>query len=330
MKVLFLGDFWFNGGPTNVNKGLRQYLSDRYIYLSTNNKILKILQTIYYTVFSSKVIYSGIMNVGLFSIIVSKILRKKNAYLMHGCIEYETKINKTTNKLGMIIEKMHWEIADKIICVSDPFAEWFKSNYPKYKDKVVVVCNGVKWDEHDLLDISNQRKNNLIVVTGGDRLTKNNIAVCEAVKLLNNDYGYNFELFIFGNLNKKDSENEYNNFEFVEWKGLVERKELFEYFKKSNIYIQNSSFEPFGLSPIEALLCGCNLIVSSNVGALTIIDSIQKEDIIYDTKNIREIADKILNVYRMNNNERLLNSIDKNKTTYKARAKELERIIEGL
>lgn len=249
---------------------------------------------------------------------------------MHGCIEYETKINKTTNKLGMIIEKMHWEIADKIICVSDPFAEWFKSNYPKYKDKVVVVCNGVKWDEHDLLDISNQRKNNLIVVTGGDRLTKNNIAVCEAVKLLNNDYGYNFELFIFGNLNKKDSENEYNNFEFVEWKGLVERKELFEYFKKSNIYIQNSSFEPFGLSPIEALLCGCNLIVSSNVGALTIIDSIQKEDIIYDTKNIREIADKILNVYRMNNNERLLNSIDKNKTTYKARAKELERIIEGL
>lgn len=77
MKVLFLGDFWFNGGPTNVNKGLRQYLSDRYIYLSTNNKILKILQTIYYTVFSSKVIYSGIMNVGLFSIIVSKILRKK-------------------------------------------------------------------------------------------------------------------------------------------------------------------------------------------------------------------------------------------------------------
>ena len=83
------------------------------------------------------------------------------------------------------------------------------------------------------------------------------------------------------------------------------------YYRKSNLYIQNSEFETFGLATMEALICGCNLLISQNVGAKAIINGLEANDLINDVDNIKEISNKIMHNLFNSNNNRLINSIKK-------------------
>ena len=44
--------------------------------------------------------------------------------------------------------------------------------------------------------------------------------------------------------------------------GLLAESDLFDLFRKSRIYIAASLYEPFGLAPLEAALCGCVLVAN--------------------------------------------------------------------
>ena len=64
--------------------------------------------------------------------------------------------------------------------------------------------------------------------------------------------------------------------------------------KRTNIYIQNSIFETFGLAILEAAYCGCKLLVSNCAGALDCIDNMEDYNIIFDNNDVKEIKKKIL------------------------------------
>ena len=45
--------------------------------------------------------------------------------------------------------------------------------------------------------------------------------------------------------------------------GRLSEYELLQFFRESSIYICTSRYEPFGLAPLEAALCGCAVLVTS-------------------------------------------------------------------
>ena len=119
------------------------------------------------------------------------------------------------------------------------------------------------------------------------------------------------------------------SYPFVQYLGVVNEKRVEEELGNTNLFIQDSCFETFGLAPIEALLRGCDLLLSRQVGALCILGQTRPEDVIEDDKNEKEIAEKIKIQMEGGNHYRLLSNIDKESTSWKARAKELQDFLTG-
>ena len=78
---------------------------------------------------------------------------------------------------------------------------------------------------------------------------------------------------------------------------------------------------------VEALSMGCNLLVSQNVGALSILNQIEATDVINNPEDIDEIGEKIIYNLTHSNHERLLASIEKDKTSWEATNQKLNEII---
>ena len=48
----------------------------------------------------------------------------------------------------------------------------------------------------------------------------------------------------------------------VQYAGLLEEEQLFALFGRSSVYLTASIYEPFGLAPLEAALCGCAVVAN--------------------------------------------------------------------
>ena len=66
----------------------------------------------------------------------------------------------------------------------------------------------------------------------------------------------------------------------------------------------NSTRESFGISPLEALACGCSLLVSRGTGICELL-SLQEEDIIEDPLDTEKLKSKLLWIHSHPNHCRL-------------------------
>jgi glycosyltransferase involved in cell wall biosynthesis len=324
MKIFFLGDYKSNSGPSNVNKKLINNLEGEVNLIKNNYWLNKVIEVIYKTLYSKVVIISGYSKLNLLSIVCSRLLGKTSIYLIHGCLEYENEINDLGVEQDVKIERKLYKYVDKILCVSENFSVWFKKRHPEFSHKVGYLNNAIDWDVTSEREVQN-RNSNQIITMGGGRPQKNNVVVCKAINLLNTTKEMNLELVVLGEGGKELEE--IKSYDFVNYVGQTSQKEAFFYLQQSNLFIQNSSFESFGLATVEALQNGCNMLVSSEVGALCIIKSISQSDIIVNYNDVKEIAEKIEYNLRNSNNRRLLESIDKEETSFQFSAKVLNNII---
>ncbi len=140
-------------------------------------------------------------------------------------------------------------------------------------------------------------------------IRKRIVRIAEAAQLLN-ERGLKCTLTVLG---ERGAESMLiDSFRCVKDAGRVSFEKTREYMRNCDIFIQNSSFETFGLAPLEALTEGANLLFSKNTGALCVFDedALRPEDIIEDCENVREIADRISYLSAHPNNERLMDGID--------------------
>lgn len=329
MRIFFVGDFEGNNGPASVNKALRKYMPESTLYSVENQKLKRVLELFYKISKCDVVLFSGLSKINILGLQLARIQRKKAAYLMHGCIAVESKINNEYNERIIKIENKVLKIAPKIICVSKSFMNWMKENYPQYKDKLDYVNNGI---DFDLLEESRnivvERDDNTILSVGGGMPMKNIKAICKAISVLNKREKRHLKLIVIG---KKGKDTDIiKSYPFVTYLENVPKNKMVYYYKISRLYIQNSIFETFGLAPIEALMCGCNLLISNNIGAKDLFRDLDNNDLIYDVEDINEIATKIIYNLKNNNNIRLLKSIDKENTTVKASCEKLINILRSL
>lgn len=180
------------------------------------------------------------------------------------------------------------------------------------------------------IDNRSKKENNekiSIIVAGGDRIQKNNIEVCKAVELLSERINKKIELQICGR-------RYYDNDLFLEYPhttylGMLPNEQFMEKLRDSHVFVLNSEVESFGLSAVDALRAGCNILISKNSGIRSIL-SLSEEDIIFDTHNPSEIADKIEKLLSKNNCKRILDSIDFDHYSWESVAGRLYRICEAV
>lgn len=328
MKICFIGDCDYNTGPSNVNKSYKKHLKNKMRFLRYRNKALRSFETVYSVLLTNVTIISGMSYINQLALYTAKLFKKTIIYLMHGSYSYECILNDSPkSKKNEENEKAMYKYADKIILVSEQYMKWFKGYMPEYSDKVTYINNGIDWKN---TVIHNNEKNHrnpyMLIAMGGGRPLKNNKTVCQAVKLLNEKYHMPFEFMVLGR-DYEDTDT-IKNSEYTKYLGQLEREQVNEWLAKANICIQNSSIESFGLASIEALCSGCNLVISKNVGSISILSNISENEIVQDVNNPEEIAKRIIYVYNHPNNDRLLKGIDVKKTSCEYASNKLLKIAE--
>lgn len=322
MKILFVGDGHSNAGPANVNKRLMDNLTEQYRILKARNLLTKTAELFWKMLTSDVLVVSGITRIGMAALKLSQLLRVKSVYIMHGCAEYEAKVNGCEPNSELLIrgEREILKSVDLILPVSVKFSDWLKKRYPEYACKMEYLFNGIDRLPKNKFDDS--KRENRIVSVGADRATKNNSVLSEAVEGLG---GY-AHLIVCGKVHFQSAIPHRLHTQYL---GLVPQEEFYQELCKSKLFVLNSLFEPFSLSVIDALNCGCSILVSNCAGIVDLLE-LHDSDIVFDPTDKDEIRAKIQYILKNPNNRRIASHLNYDSVSYKKRVEELTSYCERL
>ena len=334
--ILIIGDYYSGTGPALVTERYIETLTrdnsksgrgKKADYIVSKKKAARFFELLIKIPRSSVLFLSGHSRQNILAMRIGKLFGKKAAYLMHGAVEYENKINYAEDEGMASDERKMMEMADLILAVSRQFENWLKENYPQYASKTAHVTNGIDWDILRESATADDRDPEGVISVGGGMPRKNIKTVCKAVEILNGR-GHHITLTVAGD--KGADSDEIASYPFVRDIGFVSHDELIREYHRNKVFIQNSVFETFGLAPLEALLSYADVLVSKECGALSVIKKTEDMDIIQDPSDPEEIADKIEALLKEENHTRLLVELDKESTSCKKRTEELESILRTL
>lgn len=333
MEIFLLGDLESDNGPGNANKQIRDLLAEKYkvSYSFASGKFSRILEMrkgirnadLLLICSRSKINYSAIR--------YAKKCKKKIIYLMHGYASYEEEIENPTigeSKLEQIrsYETFVFDAADQIVCVSKKCRDFMRKQLPQYENKLDYIYNVVDIEKIKKSCKENgfQRQKNKILSVGGGLKRKNNLIIAKSIERSRS----NLEYVVVGK-ELEDGE-KIKRFGFVTWIEKLPNEELIQVMNQSSLYIQNSSFETFGLAVIEALSAGCSLLISNEVGCKDLFETIRDTDIIFDITNEEEIFVKIEYLLREPNNQRMVNGFRKNWVSKEYQRQRWDEIIKKI
>lgn len=328
MKIFLLGDFESNNGPGNANRKIRDSIPATYnaIYSQKSSKIGRIVEMYIGILKSDVLIICSKSDINYWAIKIAKRHGKKIVYLMHGYASYELQIANpviSARQLRKIkkYESFVYEAADRIVCVSKRFMEYMQKQLPQYSRKLDYIYNIV--DIHSTSKFINHEKTRQkkVLSVGGGMRRKNNLTIAKTI----DQYIENIEYIVVGA--KQEEGEEIQQLNCVSWIDYLSHDSLFHLMQECDLYVQNSSFETFGLSVIEALYAGCSLLISDQVGCIDLFSSISDIDIIYDVSDKEEIKNKIEYLLQNPNHDRLLTGFQREKVSKTFQINRWEKII---
>ncbi len=327
-KLFIAGDDFSGTGPAIVTGALIKNAPSNTLSLKHKGKAGRALEIPGKIARCDAVLFSGFSKQNIYGMDLARLFGKKTAYLMHGCVEYENEMNRVPDKKMASLERKMLKKTDLILAVSRQFEEWLKENYPEYKDKISHLTNGIDWELMTESYGDEKRDTYGLITVGGGMPRKAIVNICKAVERLKTEGYDKLTLTVVGD--KGADTDEIMSYPFVKNEGLVSHERLMRLYQKSRLFIQNSRFETFGLAPLEALLTQTDILVSKKCGALSVIKKYEERDIINDTEDIDEIAQKIRWLLSGENHVRLICELDKESTSWKSRVKELMKIMKAL
>ena len=276
---------------------------------------------------SNYVVINSFSKINYIILIICKIFKKKSLYILHGYVEYEEKMNKMVDNSDL--KKIHklenyiFENVDKIVCVSKKCMVEMKKLSPKYVDKYRFMYNGFLMD---IVKSNNKKNDDEIVITtiGGGMIRKNTVGICMVIEnIIDNNYtNKKIKLNVIG---KKYTEyDKINTYNFVNYYEYLEHNDVLNILENTDIYIQNSIFETFGLSIIEAFECGCKIIMTEICGCIDCFQNLSSENIIKKNDDIDTISKKIINLYEKESDISIIDLSEKNT------ARRFEKILEEI
>lgn len=318
-RIFFSGQYRGENGPAEVNKNIVAYLPRNIARLKSRNRYLMRLEILCKICWCNVLILSAIGH-KQYEIKLARLLKRRIIYIMHGFGADDSPFfDKMENRLLPYV--------DKILCVSSPFCSFAQKRFPQYADKMGVLTNGVAWEkiEKELTNEDLKRGANEVILIGGGREIKRNLIVCKAIEQINREKGLSLHVSVYGEYNEEDDSPLIREISCVTYHGLIPHAELLRKYKTSRLFVQNSRIESFGLAVVEAIIGGCDILLSKNVGAIDIISNIRPTDIINDFEDMKEIQEKILYILEHPNNNRIIQGIDRENTSLK---KATERLLE--
>lgn len=330
-----VGDYKTGTGPANVTKEIIKGLNKTAFAQLFTGKLMRLVELFVRMPFCDVCLMSGYSAQNLYAIKFARLFNKKCIYLMHGCVEHENEINGAVDDRMNAVERGTLLGCDLVLAVSEQFEDWLKCNYPEYKNKISHLTNGVSYE---MFGTAREKKDKKclkqddcykIISVGGGMPRKRIRVICDAIGLLVKE-GLKVRLVVAGAVGK---DSDYiNSFDFVDNRGLISSEELAKAYRECDLFIQNSCFETFGLAPVEALVSGIDVLLSTNVGALSLIskEALSEMDLIENCDDPNEIAEKIKGIMNSSNNERLLSGIDKENTSWESVCARLQDILKTI
>lgn len=316
MRVLFWGGTDGNNGPVNINKGIVNSLSECFCYSFAHGKYRKLLESVWYLLAADAVVISGVGKVNCILVGVAKALGKPSVYLMHGCAEQEYKQNGVQPN-GRILnqERFLWKHSTRILPVSRRYMLWFQKQYPQFADKTGYIYNGIDNSLFECSPIAGEKKIGTVTACGGLRPLKGNSDVAEAVEVLNGKATFT----IYGWPDEKLRDGICHS----ELKNKVPVDQFRKALAQSELFVLNSVLESFSTAVLEALACGCSVLISEVAGVVDLL-ALEETDIIHDPTNVDEIRGKIEYLLDHPNHDRLMSQFDVNEWTFGKMVERLE------
>lgn len=336
MKSIFLiGDFNSNNGPANANKSfLASMLQNNTIKYTKETGIIYRIFEIITGIFTTDVsIICSASDVNYIAVMIAKLFQKKILYLMHGhgSEEYLLNTGRKDRKYRSLYlyERFIFSHTDKTICVSKKFMDDMKSRCPQFKNKFYYIYNVVNIDrlKQYAKQVSNRKKTDkrYVLSVGGGIPLKNNIVVAEAIKLLREKTKKQLKYIVIGPL-QKDGE-QIKKYDFVEYYERLPHDKVIELMGNAEIYVQNSTYETFGLAIIEALYSGCSILFSKNIGCGNLFPNLKEDDLINNVENEEEIMKKLMKILNIPNNKRLLKDFNEYEISKESASIKMNEII---
>lgn len=326
-KSFIIGDFKGCNGPSIVNQNLMKEREELSRYSSAKTKFGRVLEVIIKSIGADAIGFSGLSQINRLGLKWAKLLHKPTFYIMHGYVAKELMLEGEQNPKLIALEQTMLNQVDQIIPVSKNFQDYLEKEFPEYKKKFSYINNGIDWESLKKVHIDRNESQKEYIVTsiGGGIHRKNNLAVCEAIEKIKGQLDQPIKYRIIGKAGK-DIE-AICKYQFVEYLGQVSHIDVLNLLGGSQIYVQNSYLEPFSLAVVEALMCGCDVLVSKEVGALSILKELEAADVVQNNEDVEEIADKLLIHLKHSNNKRLMAQINPRETSWEATSHQLTEII---
>jgi len=205
-------------------------------------KFKKIVSTIYSSTFYAK-----------------ELSNKYNVPLVYFAQGYEPYF-ENGNDYG--IAELSYKLADSILTISDYLKRQYKNTF---NVDSAVVRNGINYDL--LYNENSNQKIKTITFVLRDNVLKGDFILLDILKKITIKYkNLNINL-LYNNERLEFPFNVNDSIKINKMKGPFTRKELASIFQNSDLYIDASFTEGFGLVPLEAMAAG-NVVVVSNSGGV--------------------------------------------------------------
>ena len=322
MKILFWGDTAGEGGPNYVNRGIVKELTPNFRYVARKNKYVRFASAAAKCLFCDVTVVSGLSKQAMLLSGIAKAFGKKVVYIMHGCVAYESVVNlQSGTEAALKQEEYLLKNADLLLPVSKKFRNWVQNRYPQYAHKAKYLYNGIEKTWPDEAASECPKIKGSVAASGADRGVKNNIVVARAVERMNGKA----MLTVYGTVYHKAPE----GFRYAKYVDRIPRSEFFGHLRQTELFVANSIFDTFNLSVIEALQCGCSVLVSEAVGVTDLL-ALEENDLIHDPMDEDEIGRKIRYLLENPNHHRILSQLDLEQYSFQKSVERLEKLCTEL
>lgn len=190
------------------------------------------------------------------------------------------------------IERSGMQAADKVIAVSNLTRSTVINKYGIHPDKVVTVHNSVEPISLPDFALNKGVKEKIVTFLGRVTFQKGPDYFIEAAKLvIDRDPNVRFVMAGSGDMLNKMIKRVAQleiatKFHFA---GFLKGQEVFDMFSMSDVYVMPSVSEPFGISPLEAMMSDVPVIISKQSGVAEIL----KHALKVDFWDVEDMADAI-------------------------------------
>lgn len=214
-----------------------------------------------------------------------EISKKYNVPLLYFAQGYEPYFE---NGADYGIAELSYKLADKILTISSYLKDRYKD---MFNANSVVINNGINYDL--LFRKNNNKEVKTITISLRNNVLKGDFILIDLIKKITEKYN-NLEInILYSNDNIVFPFNNNKTISINKFLGPFSRKQIAEIFQRSDVLIDASLTEGFGLMALEAMTAGNVVIVSNSGGVSEYINNGENGFLIDNVNNIYDYIDAL-------------------------------------